>query len=192
MQGAFAKHGEMLNRLDVPHKEVKRPEDLRGCQGLILPGGESTVMKKQMQEAGLIEPIQAFSHTFPCFGTCAGMILMASMGMLGITISRNSYGPQIASFSTPLTLLFTPPVEMHALFIRAPRIQAILSPAVQTLAFYQQEPVCVQQGSHLAASFHPELTNDLNLHHYFINICMVKQSQQPLSKTTLTKFSQTT
>lgn len=178
MQGAYAKHCEMLDALGVSSIEVKRPEDLKACCGLILPGGESTVMKQQMEEAGLIESVKAFSQAFPCFGTCAGMILMSAMGMLDLTINRNGYGRQIASFSAPLIINLPSPVPLQGVFIRAPRIQNVNSDHVRVLAFYLEEPVCVQQGFHLASAFHPELTNDLNLHRYFVAACKEKQSQR--------------
>jgi pyridoxal 5'-phosphate synthase pdxT subunit len=171
LQGAFAKHEEALKKLGVETVQVRYADDLNQCQAMIIPGGESTVMHHHLKERHLIEPLKSFAQSRPIFGTCAGMILMANEGLLDISISRNAYGRQSASFSTQLSLSFTDqPIE--AFFIRAPRIRAILSPNVAILATLGNEPVLVQQGLHLAASFHPELTNNLTIHQYFVNYAL--------------------
>lgn len=171
LQGAALKHRDMLSLLGVESIEVKNSNDLNKCQGLIIPGGESTVMVKQMQEADLFEPLKTFGANFPCFGTCAGMIVLALMGFLDIKVLRNGYGRQIDSFSTELTLNLSPPSTMEGVFIRAPRIQMLCSSEIQILASFQEEPVCIQQGHHLACAFHPELTDNLTLHSYFVTLC---------------------
>jgi pyridoxal 5'-phosphate synthase pdxT subunit len=172
LQGAFAKHCQALKRLEVDPILVKYPAELEKCVGLILPGGESTTMTRQIEAMDLASPLRAFALCFPIFGTCAGMILMAQEGVLNlldITVVRNGYGRQCDSFQVPLKLPFSPH-PLQAFFIRAPRIVHIHSPLVDVLASHAGEPVCVQQGRHLAASFHPELTSDLTLHDYFLQI----------------------
>lgn len=187
LQGAFKKHSERVNSLGVETLEVRSPADLKSCNGLILPGGESSTLIAHMEEEGFIEPLKHFSK--PCFGTCAGMILLSKLGLLQITINRNAYGRQIDSFSAPLNS--SQFESLQGIFIRAPRIQSIDSPSVQILAQLGKEPVLVQQGQYLASSFHPELTNDPVIHHYFIQLCKEKQSTPLPSKTTPTKSFQT-
>ncbi len=182
LQGAFAKHREMLQQIGVASLEVRTPGDLEACDGLILPGGESTVMHS-------LNTLPLATFAKPIFGTCAGMILMAHLGLLEITVERNAYGRQAHSFSKDLTVYLERAHTVHAIFIRAPRITSILSPDVQVLA---DTPVIVRQGNYLATTFHPELTNDPCIHHYFVEICKEKQSlPQPL-KTTPTKSFQMT
>lgn len=195
LQGAFAKHEEMLHRIGIDTQQVRYAHQLSLCNALIIPGGESTVMQQQIQKQGLLEPIKQFGSTHPLFGTCAGMILMAQLGILNlmdISVNRNAYGSQCASFTTQLIVSFAPqPIE--ALFIRAPCITAIHSPQVTILASLEGVPVLVQQGLHLAAAFHPELTNDPTIHQYFINLCLLlKQSHPQQLKTIPTRSFQTT
>ena len=182
LQGAFAKHVQMLASLGIETIEVRSQADLERCDGLILPGGESTTMLK-LNELSL----QTFER--PIFGTCAGLILMAKLGLLDVTIARNAYGRQCASFSTTIDVHLEQSTPFHAIFIRAPKIASIDSPAVRVLS---QEPVIVQQGNRLATSFHPELTKDPLIHHYFVQLCKEKQSLQPPSKVTPTKSFQMT
>jgi 5'-phosphate synthase pdxT subunit len=170
LQGAFAKHEAMLCKIGVESLQIRYAHQLSHCKCLIIPGGESTVMQYHLQEKRFIEPLKDFAQYHPIFGTCAGMILMAKEGILGImdiSISRNAYGRQCASFSSTLTLSFTERT-IDAPFIRAPRITAVHSPKVSILATLGEEPVLVQQGIHLAASFHPELTNNSVIHEYFL------------------------
>ena len=172
LQGAFAKHEEMLAKLGIPSLQVRYQHQLSLCSGLIIPGGESTTMTGQIKERELLKPLKEFAKTYPIFGTCAGLILMAREGILSvldISVRRNAYGRQKDSFTTPLALSFAEkPIE--ALFIRAPRISAIHSPDVRVLAQIADEPVLIQQGKHLAAAFHPELTNDSSVHRYFVGL----------------------
>lgn len=177
----------MLHSLGQETSEVRSPADLKLCTGLILPGGESSTLITHMEEEGFIEPLKHFSK--PCFGTCAGMILLAKLGLIKITINRNAYGRQIHSFSASLNSVQFKGLE--GVFIRAPRIQSIDSHSVQILAQLGKEPVLVQEGQYLASSFHPELTNDPAIHHYFIQLCREKQSTQQPSKITPTKSFQT-
>ncbi len=171
-QGGFAAHCKMLSKLGVTPIEVRSESQLDDCQGLILPGGESTAIYRLMEKEHFIAPLKEFSRTRPLFGTCAGMILMAKEQILEIAIERNAYGRQVASFSTPLTLHLTKdhPSVTEALFIRAPRIKGILSSEIEILAMYQGSPVLVRQGHHVGASFHPELTEDLQIHRYFLTL----------------------
>ena len=177
LQGAFAKHQEALEVLGVATLQVRKPEDLLLCDGLIIPGGESTTILTQMKFIELINPVLEFAKTKPIFGTCAGLILMSKevlnfsqepFGILDVVVERNAYGRQIASFSTEIDI----PSLMNkcgAFFIRAPRIVRC-GPNVQILATYEDEPVLVQQGHHLGATFHAELTSDTLLHEYFLSI----------------------
>lgn len=178
LQGDFAKHLEVLHSLGVRTLEVRKPEDLDEISGLIIPGGESTVMMKGLEFIQMREKIAQFAKERPVFGTCAGLILissaitdssMAPLGLLDITVERNAFGRQIASFEASIELhLPSEPVKpMRAIFIRAPRIRGDLA-HVQVLATYQDEPVLVQQGKHLGATFHPELTEDSTVHRYFL------------------------
>lgn len=186
LQGAFVKHEQMLKELGVQHLQVRYPHELARCDGLIIPGGESTTMTYQIQELNFLDPLKEFAKDHPIFGTCAGMILMAREGILSlldISITRNAYGRQCASFL----------VDLHgipALFIRAPRISKIYSAKVAVLMKHADEPVLIQQGLHLASAFHPELTKDLRIHKYFTKLCKIKLSPLQQSKIILTKSFQ--
>lgn len=181
LQGAFAKHREMIERLGAQALLVRTPDDLRRCDGLILPGGESTTIFRQMNFIELIPPLLKFAETKPLFGTCAGLILMSTdlingsktqpLGILDVTVERNSYGRQIDSFQTNLEVAFskTHRVAVPGFFIRAPKIRRCGSD-VKVLAVYESEPVLVQQGFHLGATFHPELTTDTGIHDYFLSL----------------------
>jgi 5'-phosphate synthase pdxT subunit len=194
LQGAFAKHEDVLKKMAVPHCQVRYAQDLAACEGLIIPGGESTTMTRHIQERHLAEPLKAFAKRHPVFGTCAGMIVMAREGilsLLSISVERNAYGRQRDSFISPLPLPFISKT-VEAFFIRAPRISAIHAPDVKILGELSDEPVLIQQGFHLAASFHPELTNECAIHQYFIEICRSKQSLRQQSTTTPIRSFQTT
>ncbi len=198
LQGAFAKHAEMLEIVGLATAFVRYPEELKGCSGLIIPGGESTVMTRQIKDMQFLAPLREFAQNFPIFGTCAGMILMAREGILSlldISVNRNAYGRQSASFITDLNVNFCEDggnyKTVSAFFIRAPRISQIYSQEVKILAEYESEPVLIQQGFHLAAAFHPELTDDCKIHKYFGELCKIKQSPLQLSKTTHTRSFQT-
>lgn len=177
LQGGYAAHGEMLTKLSVPWKYVKQPHELSEIRALILPGGESSTLLKLLYDTGLFSAIQtAGQRGMPLFGTCAGAILLAkkvhspeqaSLGMMDISIKRNAYGRQLASHVAQGDSQIKTPMEM--VFIRAPQIE-ILSAEVDVIAVYENEPVCVQQGRCLAASFHPELGRDTALHAYFVRL----------------------
>lgn len=170
LQGAFEKHQQMLHSMGIESLQVRHPSELFLIDGLILPGGESTVMQKQIKANQLEESLKKFARKRPIFGTCAGMILMSKGGILDcldIAIKRNGYGRQIASFSTQLQFKTK---KIDAIFIRAPQITEINSIDVEVLAKNKEEPVLIRQGQYLAASFHPELTNDPTIHQYFIEM----------------------
>lgn len=177
LQGDFAKHISMIKSLGVKAIEVRTAADLLMCNGLIIPGGESTTMLKQIDFIELKESLCAFAKEKPVFGTCAGLILMASQivnstqysfGLLDVSVERNAFGKQIDSFSTPIELhLDGSSVSYEALFIRAPIIQTC-GRDVTVLASYEKKPVLVRQGMHLGATFHPELTGDYAIHQYFL------------------------
>jgi 5'-phosphate synthase pdxT subunit len=184
LQGDFAKHGEMLQSLGIEVQEVRTPQDLRGCEGLILPGGESTVMVRQIEFISLWEPLLAFAQEKPVFGTCAGLILMShqvqhssfkTLELLDVETMRNAYGRQVESFEASIVINLPSSHDRRfpAYFIRAPRIRSC-SKGVDILAQYQGEPVLVRQGFHLGACFHPELTSDPVIHAYFIR--MIKEN----------------
>ena len=178
VQGDCEAHAAMLAGMGVETVEVRTREDLEGCDGLILPGGESTTQLQFLQEEGLYEAIQGFAaRNKAIFGTCAGAILLAtevknpaqeSLGLLDMTVLRNGYGRQVHSdvVSGPSTLK-TEPLEM--VFIRAPVIQRV-GPHVEVLAQHAGRPTLVQKGHVMAAAFHPELTTDTTVHDRFVKM----------------------
>ncbi len=177
LQGAFEVHARRLAELGANALLVRRPEQLDGLDGLVLPGGESTTFLKHLERAGFYEVLDSFVRSKPVFGTCAGCILLArevgnpaqrSFGVLDVAVERNAYGRQNDSaILTSETMLGGGPLEM--VFIRAPRIRRA-GPGVQTLATRDGDPTLVRQGRLLAATFHPELTDDLRVHQLFLDI----------------------
>ena len=177
IQGDFAMHAKMLERISAPYKLVKHASQLAEVSGLIMPGGESTTMLKFFSKEGMGEAIKEFvAAGRPVFGTCAGAILLAKevlnpaqerLGLLDITIERNAYGRQVDSSvrQGDCPALSERPVEM--VFIRAPIIRRV-GEAVRVLGRCDGLPVLVEQGNVLAATFHPELTEDETVHRYFI------------------------
>jgi len=177
IQGDFAMHAKMLDRIGAPWKLVKDPATLREVSGLILPGGESTTMLKFFASDGLGEAVRQFGASGkPVFGTCAGAILLAKevlsppqerLGLLDVTIERNAYGRQIDSSvrQGDCPVLSDRPIEM--VFIRAPIIRRV-GEDVRVLAHSDGLPVLVEQRNLLAATFHPELTEDETVHRYFL------------------------
>ena len=177
IQGDYEAHGRMLERLGVEHRFVRRPSELPGLAGVILPGGESSTHLRVMTEEGLFDALKQFAaNGGSFFGTCAGAILLArevhgpaqaSLGLLDISILRNGYGRQLASdVHLGPTKLRKEPLEM--VFIRAPIIEST-GQGIEVLAKDAGHPVLVQQGRVLAATFHPELTNDTVVHERFIS-----------------------
>ncbi|HKW61945.1 MAG TPA: pyridoxal 5'-phosphate synthase glutaminase subunit PdxT [Candidatus Acidoferrum sp.] len=186
VQGDFQAHAALLEQLGAKTAEVRTPADLEGCDGLILPGGESTTQLKFLQEEGLADEIVKFAERGGAiFGTCAGAILLAkhvkhpqqgSLNLMDMTVVRNAYGRQIASdvVSGP-TALKKEPLEM--VFIRGPVIERA-GPEVKVLAEYAGKPALVQCENIMAATFHPELTDDTTVHEYFLRL-VGAQAKQP-------------
>jgi 5'-phosphate synthase pdxT subunit len=182
LQGAFDVHVKRLAELGAETVLVRRPEQLAALDGLVIPGGESTTFLKNLERVGFYDVLDAFVHTKPVFGTCAGCILLAkdvanppqrSFGVLDIAVERNAYGRQNDSvILNAETSLPGGPLEM--VYIRAPRISRV-GATVETLATRNGDPTLVRQGRLLAATFHPELTDDLRVHQLFLEI--VKQNQ---------------
>ena len=176
LQGAYAKHLAVLQQLDVQAVDVRKPGDLEECHGLIIPGGESTTMTKLINEIDMHDALLKFSVDRPVFGTCAGMILMAAkvddgrvktLNLINIEVERNGYGRQIDSFIDELDVTTNGQAfTMRGVFIRAPRIKN-MGDGVEVLASVNGEPVLVQEGHHMAAAFHPELTGETRIHNYF-------------------------
>lgn len=184
LQGDFDAHRRTLERLGVRAVLVRKPEELDGIDGLIIPGGESSTFLKFLEREGFLHKLRDFVSRKPAFGTCAGAILLAkdvnpsqeSLGALDIAIQRNAYGRQIdSSIMTAPTKLGGDPLEM--VFIRAPRIERV-GAGVQVLAEREDHPVLVREGQILAATFHPELSNDLRIHELFLGI--VKEAKNGL------------
>lgn len=178
VQGDFEAHAAVLRQLGAETVEVRVPADLEGCDGLVLPGGESTTQLQFLEEEGLASAIRQFAERGGAiFGTCAGAILLAtevrqpkqaSLQLLDMTVVRNAYGRQIASdvVSGP-TALKKEPLEM--VFIRGPVIERA-GPGVRILAEYAGKPALVQRENIMAATFHPELTEDTTVHEYFLRL----------------------
>ena len=179
LQGAFAAHVAALARIGVNAVEVRTPEDLSHVDALVMPGGESTTMGLMLERSGLKVPLaERLGDGLFVMATCAGLILLASKvdnamsdlwtyGVLDVDVERNAYGRQNDSFEAALDLGEVQP--FHGVFIRAPRITRV-GPDVQVLAHHGESPVLVQAGPILAATFHPELTPDLRLHHQFLRM----------------------
>ena len=165
LQGNFREHAAVLERLGANVVEVRKPEQLDGLDGLVVPGGESTAMRRLMRIYGLEEPLGSFPG--PLFGTCAGMILFdrRHLDLMDVEVERNAYGRQVASFEEDVEL-DGEEKPLRGVFIRAPRLEA--GPDVEVLGRLRGEPVLVRQGRVLAASFHPELTDDTRVHERFL------------------------
>lgn len=187
LQGDYAAHADALRDSGAEAVLVRKPNQLSGLDGLIIPGGESTTFLKFLERDGFLESLRAFTASTPTFGTCAGCILLAtrvlhppqpSLGVLDATVERNAYGRQIDSSieetTTHLGATFdTGPLE--TVYIRAPRIQSV-GKDVTVLAEREGFPVLVRQGHLLAATFHPELSADRRVHRYFVD--MVREANE--------------
>lgn len=189
LQGAFIEHEKKLHALGIETVQVRLPAQLDGLDGLIIPGGESTVIGKLAAEYKLIEPLREFASARPTWGTCAGMIFLARdigndrqpiLGVMDITVNRNAFGRQIDSFEQALPVSVLDDAPFNAVFIRAPLVTAVdadAAPPVQILSTLPDgRIVAVQQGHLLATAFHPELTDDLRLHAYFAQMVREEQS----------------
>jgi len=175
IQGNYASHAQALAEAGASPIEVRKPEELAGIDGLVLPGGESTTMLRFLEKHSFFELLQEFCRAKPVFGTCAGVILLArevlnpaqrSMGVLDATVERNAYGRQIDSvIITAETALAGGPLEM--VFIRSPRISQT-GPGVEVLARRDGYPALIRERNILAATFHPELSLDRRVHRLFV------------------------
>lgn len=163
LHGGIEEHEAVLDSLNLEHKRVRSLEDVEALSGLIIPGGESTVMKMFLDKYELGTWMQSFDG--PIYGTCAGMIVLADLGLLDAEVERNAYGRQLSSFVTELTSEFGP-VQAH--FIRAPKVVSHEN-EVEVLIEHEGVPVLIRQGNVWASSFHPELAGDSTLHaHIFV------------------------
>jgi len=185
LQGAYDAHATTLFSLGAIPKLIRRPDQLEGLDGLIIPGGESTTFLKHLERDGFFSVLDTFVRKTPTFGTCAGVILLAkevlnpaqaSLAALDVTVERNAYGRQIDStIITEPTAIAGGPIEM--VFIRAPRITRT-GPGVETLASRDGAPVLVREGNLLAATFHPELSNDTRVHKLFLDMVIAHQKSE--------------
>jgi len=175
LQGDFDAHRKAVERAGGRAVEVRTAQELDACDGLIVPGGESTTMLKLLDIEKLTEPLRRFAGRKPVFGTCAGAILLAhavtgpaqaSLNLIDIDVERNAYGRQIDS---RITRVQAGANEMEAVFIRAPKITRV-GPGGAILATYNGDPVWVEQGRHMVTTFHPELTPDSSVHERFLRL----------------------
>ena len=168
VQGNFREHAAMLRRLGTDPIEVRKPAQLEGLDGLVIPGGESTTFMHLMQLYGLDRAIAEFAG--PVFGTCAGMIVLdrEHLGLIDVSVRRNAFGRQVASFETDLDVSGEDE-PVRAVFIRGPWIEDI-GPRVEVLAEVDGHPVLAREGRFLVAAFHPELTDDTRLHARFLEL----------------------
>lgn len=171
LQGDFEAHQKALERAGAETVQVRTPEDLASVDGLVIPGGESTTMLRLLDVTGLKEPLREFARSKPIFGTCAGAILLASevshpeqesLALMDISVERNAYGRQLDSRVVQL------PDGTEAVFIRAPIIRRVGENG-KVLASYNGDPVLVEEGRHMVATFHPELTDDSRVHQRFLD-----------------------
>lgn len=165
LQGGFIEHAQMIRELGYESRLIRKLDDTAGLSACIMPGGESTTLMKLLAKTGLDEWLRhSVKNGFPVFGTCAGMIVLANLGLIDMEVDRNAYGPQLHSFETTLNFLGQP---FPGIFIRAPKIIRF-GKAVEVLALEGQTPVLVRQNNVLAGSFHPELTGNVKIHAYFM------------------------
>ncbi|MGB9792161.1 MAG: pyridoxal 5'-phosphate synthase glutaminase subunit PdxT [Thermacetogeniaceae bacterium] len=179
MQGAFREHAAAFEKCGCEAAEVRKPSELEGIDALVIPGGESTSIGKLMKDYGLMEPIREMARSgMPIFGTCAGAILLAKelsegeqplLELMDIRVRRNAYGRQVDSFEADLEIPVLGEEPFRGVFIRAPLIEEVWGGA-EVLARYKGGIVLARQGRLLAATFHPELTDDLRLHRYFLRM----------------------
>lgn len=183
LQGDFAEHQAVLKRLGAQARQVRLAADLEGLAGLIIPGGESTVIGKLAVDFGLLEPLREFCARHAIWGTCAGAIFLSKdagrsqplLGVMDIVVQRNAFGRQVDSFEIDLHIPALKQVDpsgrpYHAVFIRAPLIEAVHGTAQALSSLPSGEIVVAQQGRLLATSFHPELTRDDRFHRYFLEL----------------------
>ncbi len=176
LQGDFEAHRKALERAGARAIEVRSADQLAECDGLIIPGGESSTMLKLLEIEGLTEPVRRFGATKPIYGTCAGAILLAhevtnpaqpSLDLMDIAVERNAYGRQIDSRIAKVPIAGSGGGDFEAVFIRAPIIRKV-GGDVRVLASYLGDPVWVEQDRHMVTTFHPELTDDPRIHRRFV------------------------
>lgn len=189
LQGAVSEHLDMLRRLGCEALPVRDRETLSSVSGLILPGGESTTIGMLLNRWELLESLRARARGgLPLFGTCTGMILLASeildglstqpvLGLMDIAVRRNAFGRQRESFEAPIQMDVLGKAPFPGVFIRAPHIEKT-GKKVEILATYEDKIVAAREKNFLVSAFHPELTGDCRLHNYFINMC----AQEPTGK----------
>jgi pyridoxal 5'-phosphate synthase pdxT subunit len=179
IQGDFAEHIVILKRLGAETAEVRLPAHLTGLDGLIMPGGESTTIGKLSVDFGLLEPLREFGKTHPIWGTCAGAIFLSKdasrdqplLGLMDITVQRNAFGRQVDSFEADLAIPELGAGGLyHAIFIRAPTIESVQADTKILSTLSDGRIVAAQQGKLLATSFHPELTDDVRFHKFFLSL----------------------
>jgi 5'-phosphate synthase pdxT subunit len=192
LQGDVREHLAALERVGAAGRAVRREAELDGLDGLVLPGGESTTMDKLMRAFGLRDPLRAaLGAGLPAYGSCAGMILLAdrvldgppdqeTLGGIDMTVRRNAFGRQVASFEGDVEMAGVAGGPLHGVFIRAPWVEDV-GPAVEVLARVEEGEaagriVAVRQGSLLATSFHPEMTGDGRVHELFVRIVKERQT----------------
>ncbi len=180
LQGDFREHIAVLRGLGADAVPVRRPEELERVAGLVIPGGESSVMDKLSRAFGLAEPLKAaIAGGLPVYGTCAGLIMLAdaivdgiagqqSLGGLDVAVRRNAFGSQVDSFETDLDIPQLGPDPVHAVFIRAPIVESVGERATVLARVPDGRVVAVEQGNLLGTAFHPEITGDTRFHEYFL------------------------
>jgi pyridoxal 5'-phosphate synthase pdxT subunit len=179
LQGAFREHRKILENLGCEVLEVRKPEQLDEVDGLVIPGGESTTIGKLLGDFSIKEPLtKKVAQGFPIYGTCTGLIVLAKdiadsnqqrLGVMDIRAKRNAFGRQVDSFEAEMSIPEIGPEPLKAVFIRAPYIEKA-EDNVQVLAKIEDKIVVARQGNLLVTAFHPELTNDLRIHKYFLEI----------------------
>ncbi|GAF73566.1 unnamed protein product, partial [marine sediment metagenome] len=188
LQGDFAEHIGIFQRLGIAAQEVRHPQELAGLDGLVIPGGESTTVTRLISEFALLEPLRERAQNgFPIWGTCAGMIVLAqrasglewpTLDALAIAVRRNAFGRQVDSFETDLAVPALGQQAFHAIFIRAPIVEEV-GDGVEVLAKLDNgNAVAVRQANALATAFHPELTEDDRFHRYFIDMVRRHKDEQ--------------
>ena len=184
LQGDFAEHIKILEQIGIEVSQVRLPDHLEALDGLIIPGGESTTIGKLANDFNLLRPLKKFGQDKAIWGTCAGAILLSKdarrkqplLGLMDITVERNAFGRQVASFEIDLHIPVLEGLDhqdnrpFHAVFIRAPLIETVKGTAQVLATLPEGGIVAAQQGKLLATSFHPELTKDDRLHRYFISL----------------------
>ena len=176
LQGNFSQHKIMFDFLGINNIYIRYPSDVEKCDAIVIPGGESTAISKQIYRNNLRHSLIEYAKTNSIFGTCAGMILLSStnesknlqpLGIMDFTVTRNAYGRQIESFSANLRLDFSDNTDFHAVFIRSPKFSKI-GKNIKILAKYNKQPVMFTDGRHFATTFHPEIGSDIRIHNYFM------------------------